>query len=148
MPRTSPRSWWWLTPATRSASCISTICCAPASRSPDGAQRNPGLLIPAFRFAPCGLPLGLYEQRCPLRARNLHPAAGGAIGTGDAPDGVADAHGPGAVDDRLLEREHATDEALGPFVQERLIARALVLSGGPNDPPPHHERGHGQEREA
>jgi hypothetical protein len=42
-------------------------------------------------------------------ACHFHAAAGRTIGSGHAPDGVADADGADTVDDRLLKREGLAD---------------------------------------
>src|ERR1700754_5254871 len=61
-----------------------------------------------------------HRQTGAIRAHDPHPAAGGRVGPGDAPDGVVDPPGAGAIDDRLLQREDAADHRLRTLVEERI----------------------------
>src|SRR5207245_1384333 len=73
---------------------------------------------------------------------NLDPASGRRIRTGDTPDRIVDPHRPRSVDDRLFQRENATDQRVRALVEERIArARAGIA---PGEPPPQRHRGRGE----
>src|SRR5882757_11315274 len=86
-----------------------------------------------------------HRQARAIRAHDPDPAAGGRVGAGDAPDGVVDPHRAGAVDDRLLQREHAADQRIRTLVEERIaLACGGVLA---RDAAPQRYRRGGEDRE-
>src|SRR5258708_24812444 len=82
----------------------------------------------ATRYSLLAVSRRFHGQIRPVGARDFHAAAGRAVGPADAPDGIVDAHGADAVDDRLVEGEHATDIAVGTAVEERAAGRPFDLA--------------------
>ena len=57
---------------------------------------------------------------------------------------IVDGNGADAVDDQLLQCEHASDERLGATIEKRLIGRSVDLFGEPSPQRDRREREGGE----
>src|SRR4249919_1823610 len=67
---------------------------------------------------------GFDPQAHAVHGHDPHRRARGEIGTLDLPERIGDLHAPTPIDDRPLQRHHATDQRLGASVEQGLVAAA------------------------